>query len=164
MARAQTAHPPDRHAAGTLLIAQDTGRVLLAQRSPLVDRPGVWALPGGGVEPGESPAQGALRELWEEVGWDGPVELHPAGTRRAARGFATYHSFLGVVPAERAPVLNWESSAAGWFDPEDLPSPMHPEAAALIGRELDRIRSLAGSERVSEALLRRLVRATLAEE
>jgi 8-oxo-dGTP pyrophosphatase MutT (NUDIX family) len=164
MAHTQTAHPPDRHAAGTLLIAQDTGRVLLAQRSPLVDRPGIWSLPGGGVEPGESPAQGALRELWEEVGWDGPVELHPAGTRRASRGTAIYHSFLGVVPAERDPVLNWESSAGGWFDPEDLPSPMHPEAAALIGRELGRIRDLASRAHLTEALLRRLVRAALDEE
>ena len=28
----------------------------------------VWMTPGGGVEPGESIAEGAHRELWEEVG------------------------------------------------------------------------------------------------
>ncbi|MFE2096701.1 MULTISPECIES: bifunctional GNAT family N-acetyltransferase/NUDIX hydrolase [unclassified Streptomyces] len=28
-----------------------------------------WALPGGGLEPGEGPAEGALRELAEETGW-----------------------------------------------------------------------------------------------
>ena len=28
-----------------------------------------WALPGGGLEPGESPREGALRELAEETGW-----------------------------------------------------------------------------------------------
>jgi ADP-ribose pyrophosphatase YjhB (NUDIX family)/GNAT superfamily N-acetyltransferase len=30
-----------------------------------------WALPGGGLEPGESPREGALRELAEETGWTG---------------------------------------------------------------------------------------------
>ena len=28
-----------------------------------------WAMPGGGLEPGESPREGALRELREETGW-----------------------------------------------------------------------------------------------
>jgi len=161
MENSQTGHASDRHAAGALLIAEDTGRVLLAQRSQLVDRPGLWALPGGGVEPGETPSEGALRELWEEVGWDGPVELYPAGTRRASRGGATYHSFLGLVPTEFEPVLNWESSDAGWFDPEDLPSPIHPEVAPLVQRELGRIRSLSSGAPPAEALLRRLVRAEL---
>ncbi|MFG2212408.1 NUDIX hydrolase [Streptomyces sp. NPDC048638] len=30
-----------------------------------------WALPGGGLDPGESPREGALRELQEETGWTG---------------------------------------------------------------------------------------------
>lgn len=33
-----------------------------------------WALPGGGLEPGEGPREGALRELAEETGW---TDLEP---------------------------------------------------------------------------------------
>ncbi|MDQ6727737.1 MAG: Nudix family hydrolase [Actinomycetota bacterium] len=44
------------------------GRVLLAQRKPGKDAAGFWELPGGQIEPGESPVQAAARELMEEVG------------------------------------------------------------------------------------------------
>ncbi|PFG43852.1 ADP-ribose pyrophosphatase YjhB (NUDIX family) [Isoptericola jiangsuensis] len=32
-----------------------------------------WTLPGGGIDPGEHPADAAVREVWEETGYD--VEL-----------------------------------------------------------------------------------------
>jgi 8-oxo-dGTP diphosphatase len=44
------------------------GRVLLAQRKAGKVAAGYWELPGGKVEPGETPAQAASRELLEEVG------------------------------------------------------------------------------------------------
>lgn len=44
------------------------GRVLLTERRPGKDAAGFWELPGGQVEPGESPAGAAARELLEEVG------------------------------------------------------------------------------------------------
>jgi len=49
-------------------------KILLIQRSD--DR--TWAMPGGLLEVGESPAQGAERELWEEAG------LHGKATRLLA--------------------------------------------------------------------------------
>ena len=44
------------------------GRVLVAERKPGKDAAGYWELPGGQIEPGETPAEAAARELREEVG------------------------------------------------------------------------------------------------
>ena len=45
------------------------GRVLLARGSGTSEFPGVWSLPGGGVEQGEHPDDTVVRELEEETGF-----------------------------------------------------------------------------------------------
>lgn len=67
----QSQRPPN--AASVALIDRD--KVLLIQRAR---KPyfGMWSLPGGRLEPGETPEQAAAREIMEEVGlqvW----RLHP---------------------------------------------------------------------------------------
>ena len=47
--------------------------ILTRRSSQLRDHAGQWALPGGRIDAGETPAQGALRELAEEIG----LELTP---------------------------------------------------------------------------------------
>lgn len=42
--------------------------VLLTQLSRETGRPGLWILPGGGVDAGEGPDAAAAREVWEEAG------------------------------------------------------------------------------------------------
>ena len=46
----------------------EAGRVLLARNSPLSSFPGLWTLPGGGVEQGEHPDDAVVREFAEETG------------------------------------------------------------------------------------------------
>ncbi|MCE7985567.1 MAG: NUDIX domain-containing protein [Caldilinea sp. CFX5] len=48
----------------TMICHDDEGRVLLARHQDYDQ----WALPGGGIDPGETPADAAVRELWEETG------------------------------------------------------------------------------------------------
>lgn len=63
-------------AAGVVLFRNgvDTRRYLL-MRSALTRRP-IWEFPKGGVEAGESEAQAAVRELWEEAGiGEGQISL-----------------------------------------------------------------------------------------
>lgn len=49
------------------------GSLLLAQVSHRGDSPGMWTLPGGGLEFGEDPEVGMRRELFEETGLTGEV-------------------------------------------------------------------------------------------
>jgi 8-oxo-dGTP diphosphatase len=51
------------------VVRDPSGRLLLVRRG----RPpsaGLWSVPGGRVEPGETPAQAAVREVREETGLD----------------------------------------------------------------------------------------------
>jgi len=56
------------------------GRVLLAQRTRPADLAGLWELPGGKVEPGESAEAALVRELREELGVEvgGAERIGPA--------------------------------------------------------------------------------------
>jgi 8-oxo-dGTP pyrophosphatase MutT (NUDIX family) len=45
------------------------GEILLVRASERSNVPGVWFLPGGGVEPGENPEDALLREVGEEAGY-----------------------------------------------------------------------------------------------
>lgn len=53
--------------AASVLITDIAGRVLLVQRGHEPQK-GRWSLPGGKCEPGETPAEAAVREAKEETG------------------------------------------------------------------------------------------------
>ena len=55
--------------AARILLVDGQNRVLMFRFTP-ADRPPLWCTPGGAVDPGESYAAAARRELWEEVGLD----------------------------------------------------------------------------------------------
>lgn len=56
---------------GDAAIFDQQGRILLIQRKD----DGLWAMPGGAFEVGETPAEGACREAWEETG----LKVEPVG-------------------------------------------------------------------------------------
>ncbi len=55
---------PYRPCVGIMLINKN-GHIFVARR---VDTPDAWQMPQGGIDPGESTADAALRELEEEIG------------------------------------------------------------------------------------------------
>ena len=54
-----------------MAIIEKQGRYLLQHRDdiPTIRYPGMWSLFGGRVETGESPSDGVIRELFEELAW-----------------------------------------------------------------------------------------------
>ena len=50
------------------VVRDPEGRILLAERTPAQVAPGFWELPGGKIDPGETAAEAAARELREETG------------------------------------------------------------------------------------------------
>ena len=52
------------------VLVNEKGHILLAERPPGKSMAGVWEVPGGKIEPGETPEEALIRELKEEIGVD----------------------------------------------------------------------------------------------
>lgn len=67
MAPPSRARPLLQFSAGGLVV-DEAGRILLIRARDLRNQP-VWTLPKGALNPGESSADAAVREVREETGW-----------------------------------------------------------------------------------------------
>lgn len=111
------------------VISDEAGRVLLV-RSRLGQS---WGLPGGGVGAGEPPAEAVLRELREEVGFDGSEapELLGLYTRRiawATNVIALYRIAGGTIDFKP----NFEIAEICWADPAAPPPGTQPGCARRL--------------------------------
>ncbi|MFE5142950.1 methyltransferase, FxLD system [Streptomyces fagopyri] len=117
-------HPPEPGAVfgAAAVVTDDQGRVLLGRR---LGRTPSWELPAGRIEPGESAAAAAVRELGEETGLSANVEdahlltlLHDAREdiiRVTAVVRISAHT--GTVGRPEEQFLRWE-----WHRPHTLPA------------------------------------------
>jgi 8-oxo-dGTP diphosphatase len=119
------------------------GRVLLARGSDLGAFPGVWSLPGGGVEQGEDPADTVVREIAEETG----LTVRVTGVQSVFSDVTALpyteleeHTDRIVYDVEWAggnlrDEENGTTDLADWAGPAELDSwPLMPFTARVLGR------------------------------
>jgi 8-oxo-dGTP diphosphatase len=114
-------------------------KVLLAQRiAP--DKPGygLWAMPGGTIEAGETPHEAARREVEEETGlrarlvvdieqWHWTDKWHPE------HPWVTL--YVGATVEDGDPVQTEPSKQGpwGWYEPTRLPQPLWDGVEGCLG-------------------------------
>lgn len=98
------AKAPGKFGAGILVIAKDTGRILLAKRGSKITYPNQWTNFGGGSDEGETPEQTARREFKEESGYNGKItHIEKSLVNKNNRNKYIFHNFIAVVPKEFKP-------------------------------------------------------------
>lgn len=116
---------------GDAAIIDNAGHILLIRRADN----GCWAMPGGALEVGETPAEGVVREALEETGVRcQPVALVGVHDSRLCGSTSPYHLYhflflcqpLNGKQPEQPASHAIETLETGWFAQDALPSPLHP--------------------------------------
>ncbi|MBX7266735.1 NUDIX domain-containing protein [Micromonospora sp. Llam7] len=143
MARTEHYHDPSAPKANSIVVAvsvfvrDEQGRVLLIQRTDN----GLWSLPGGGQEIGESVAETAVRETYEETGVQvevtGIVGVYsdPGHVVGYSDGEVRQQFSLcfRAVPVSGTPTPSDESSAVRWVARDELAAlDIHPSTMLRI--------------------------------
>jgi 8-oxo-dGTP diphosphatase len=139
---------PDRPIVAVLAVVLRGEEALIVQRAQQPNA-GRWGFPGGVLELGETVAEGAMRELYEETGITakpaGILDVHDAITRDA-EGRVQFHYLLIAVrgiwqSGEGEP--NDDAAACAWVTREDIVAGHYPTFPTLLPL-LDRAMKSAG--------------------
>ena len=93
----------------------------LALRSSWTHKGGTWAVPGGALNHGETPLEGALREFAEEIGH--VIDAYEVSEiHEDDHGGWTYTTVVVDVPQRFDPpaALSWETAEARWVSASQL--------------------------------------------
>ncbi|MEQ1508077.1 MAG: NUDIX domain-containing protein [Myxococcota bacterium] len=111
---------------------------------------GAWSIAKGELDPGESPAHAAVRELREETGWEVVGPLIALGSVVLKSG-KTVHGFGAALDVDPATLrsgtfqLEWprgsglrrsfpEVDRAAWLDPTSAKAKLNPAQGPLVDR------------------------------
>jgi len=134
-------YPERPIAAVGVVVVRNDGKILLARRAN-PPRQGLWSLPGGELELGETIAACAYREVLEECGVEcTPTEIYDAvdSIHRDVKGQVRYHYLIVDVLARWASGEvrpGTDASAAGWFSLDEMVELEMTPAAESVARAL----------------------------
>ena len=118
--------------ASGVIFLQDN-KILLVRRGPTSPwMPGSWSLVTGGVDPGESPFQAAIRESKEEVGLT-PLKMKLVGVGESP-GEDIVHFFLCTKYTGDI-VLNYENDRYEWVGIDTITTYNMPRLQAWFARQ-----------------------------
>lgn len=116
--------------ASYIVLARETGRMLLSNRSDFVQEPGTWGAWSVAIDAEDDPGPSVLRELQAEVGLSQAAVLHPLFVNE--QGTSRLHNYLVIVDQEFEPELSWESQGSSWVNLESLPQNLHTGLQAVF--------------------------------
>jgi 8-oxo-dGTP diphosphatase len=126
------------------VVVMRDGKMLAIQRGREPGR-GLWAVPGGMIDVGETLAEAAAREAKEETGLDvevGEVCWVAEAIRRDAEGRVVYHNVIIDYVATASPgdpVCADDAMDVRWVGPDDVESlPFTPSMHPLLEKLFDR--------------------------
>lgn len=99
-------------------IIERNGQILLAQRPPHADQPGMWEFAGGKVEPGETQVEALARELREELEIDTSPRCYIASHRREISARLIHLHAWWVPHFSGEPIARYHSQLR-WCSPQE---------------------------------------------
>lgn len=140
-------------AAGIAFVCPAEGVILCVLRGPGADLAGTWSPPGGGIEPGETEREAALREASEELGVDPDwlQDSKPYGVVRASNGFVTFVDLVTKRWKRRLGILEpdgVECEDIAWLPLDRLPDALHPGFAEVLPQQIERTERQAAESEV----------------
>lgn len=99
-------------------ILEQDGNILLAQRPPHADQPGMWEFAGGKVEAGETQPEALIRELREELAIEAQPGKYIASHRREVSGRPIHLHAWHVPHFSGTPAAHYHSQLV-WCTPQE---------------------------------------------
>lgn len=110
---------------GGLIYAVNTKRILLVHRSTS-KYSNTWGLVGGKNNQEETPYQGLVREIQEEIGEVDIFKTIPLEMFISKNSYFLYHTYICLTQKEFIPDLNHEHNGYAWVELNNWPKPLHP--------------------------------------